>query len=68
MLIAVIVFVVVMIIGLPIAFSLGLMGTVHMLSFGNDTYLLVIIQRLFDQVDMLSLTCLPFFIMAGRCV
>lgn len=66
MLIAVIVFVVVMIIGLPIAFSLGLMGTVHMLSFGNDTYLLVIIQRLFDQVDMLSLTCLPFFIMAGE--
>ena len=66
MLIAVIVFVVAMVIGLPIAFSLGLMGVVHMLSFGNDSYLLVIIQRLFDQVDMISLTCLPFFIMAGE--
>lgn len=66
MLIAAIVFVVTMIIGLPIAFSLGLMGTVHMLSFGQDSYLLVIIQRLFDQVDMVSLTCLPFFIMAGE--
>lgn len=66
MLIAVIVFAVVMIIGLPIAFALGLMGTVHMLTFGNDSYLLVIIQRLFDQVDMISLTCLPFFIMAGE--
>ncbi len=66
MLIAAIVFVIVMIIGLPIAFSLGLMGTIHMLSLGNDSYLLVIIQRLFDQVDMVSLTCLPFFIMAGE--
>jgi len=66
MLIAAIVFVVVMVIGLPIAFSLGLMGTIHMLSLDNSTYLLVIIQRLFDQVDMISLTCLPFFIMAGE--
>ena len=48
MLIAAIVFVVVMVIGLPIAFALGLMGTVHMLSLGNESYLLVIIQRLFD--------------------
>ena len=66
MLIAAIVFVVVMVIGLPIAFALGLMGTVHMLSLGNESYLLVIIQRLFDQVDLISLTCLPFFIMAGE--
>ena len=66
MLIPILVFAVVMVIGLPIAFSLGLMGTVHMLTFGNDSYLLVIIQRMFDQVDMISLTCLPFFIMAGE--
>lgn len=66
MLIAVIVFVVAMLIGLPIALVLGLMGTVHMISLGNENYLLVIIQRLFDQVDMISLTCLPFFIMAGE--
>lgn len=66
MLIAALVFIVVMIIGLPIAFSLGLMGTVHVLTMGNESYLLVIIQRLFDQVDMVSLTCLPFFIMAGE--
>ena len=66
MIAAVIVFVITMVIGLPIAFSLGLMGTVHMLSFGNDSYLLVIIQRLFDQVNLASLTCLPFFIMAGE--
>ena len=37
-----------------------------MLSLGNESYLLVIIQRLFDQVDLISLTCLPFFIMAGE--
>ena len=44
MLIAAIVFVVVMVIGLPIAFALGLMGTVHMLALGNESYLLVIIS------------------------
>lgn len=66
MLIPAIVFVITLLIGLPIAFALGLMGTAHMLTFGNDSYLLVIIQRLFDQVNLASLTCLPFFIMAGE--
>ena len=66
MLVAIIIFAVTMIIGLPVAFALGLMGTVHMLSFDNPTYLLVIIQRMYDQVDMVSLTCLPFFILAGE--
>lgn len=66
MLIAIIVFAVAMLIGIPVAFALGLMGTVHMLSLNNDSYLLVIIQRLFDQVNLASLTCLPFFILAGE--
>jgi tripartite ATP-independent transporter DctM subunit len=59
-------FIVLMIIGVPIAFVLGLMGTVHTISLGNPRYMLVIIQRLFDQVNMTSLTCLPFFILAGE--
>jgi tripartite ATP-independent transporter DctM subunit len=66
MLIAAIVFIVLMIIGVPIAFVLGIMGTVHTISLGNPRYMLVIIQRLFDQIDMTSLTCLPFFILAGE--
>ena len=66
MIIAVIVFAVAMIIGVPVAFALGLMGSVHVVSLGNPSYYLVIIQRLIDQVNMTSLTCLPFFILAGE--
>lgn len=63
---AVAVFAVAMIIGIPVAFALGMMGTVHVISLDNPSYLLVIIQRLFDQVNLTSLTCLPFFILAGE--
>ncbi len=66
MIVALLVFAVTMIIGLPVAFALGLMGTVHMVSLGNPSYYLVIIQRLLDQVNLTSLTCLPFFILAGE--
>ena len=66
MIIAIIVFAVAMVIGLPVAFALGLMGTVHIVSLGNPAYYLVVIQRLVDQVNMASLTCLPFFILAGE--
>lgn len=65
MLIAVLAFTVFMIIGVPIAFVLGIMGSIHTISLGNSTYLLVIIQRLYDQINYSSLTCLPFFILAG---
>lgn len=66
MLAASLTFIVLLIIGVPIAFVLGLMGTVHTISLGNPSYMLVIIQRLFDQINTTSLTCLPFFILAGE--
>lgn len=66
MTIAAIAFVVLMVIGVPIAFVLGIMGAIHTISLGNPTYMLVIIQRLFDQINTTSLTCLPFFILAGE--
>ncbi len=66
MLAASLTFIVLLIIGVPIAFVLGLMGTIHTISLGNSAYMLVIIQRLFDQINTTSLTCLPFFILAGE--
>lgn len=66
MLIAALCFIVLMIIGVPIALVLGIMGSVHTITLGNPTYLLVIIQRLFDQINTTSLTCIPFFILAGE--
>lgn len=66
MILAALTFILLMVIGVPIAFVLGIMGTVHTVSLGNPSYLLVIIQRLFDQINTTSLTCLPFFILAGE--
>ena len=66
MLLAAIAFVVLLIIGVPIAFVLGIMGSIHTMSLGNPAFNLVIIQRLFDQINNTSLTCLPFFILAGE--
>jgi tripartite ATP-independent transporter DctM subunit len=65
MLVAVIVFVVLMLIGVPIAFVLGIMGTIHIISL-NPRFLLNVIQRMFDQVALTSLSCIPFFILAGE--
>lgn len=66
MLIAAISFVVLMVIGVPIALVLGIMGSIHTISLGNPAYLMVIVQRLYDQINNSSLTCLPFFILAGE--
>ncbi|MCR4440638.1 MAG: TRAP transporter large permease [Peptococcaceae bacterium] len=66
MVIAAIVFAVSLIIGVPIAFVLGLLGTTHFLTLGEPSYFNVLIQRMFSQVNLLSLTCLPFFILAGE--
>src|SRR5690625_3922287 len=62
----IIVFVVTMIIGVPIAVVIGLAGLVHLLSTGDLGLLHVIPQRLFSNVDSFTLLAIPFFIFAGE--
>lgn len=64
--IAIAVFVVFLVIGMPIAICLGLFGTAHVLSMGNDAFIQVIIGRMFSGVNNFSISCIPFFIMAGE--
>ena len=66
MTIAIVVFLILLIIGMPIALVLGLTGAVHTITMGNPAYFLVIIQRLYDQLNSTSLTCIPLFILAGE--
>jgi tripartite ATP-independent transporter DctM subunit len=65
MLMVAIVFVVFLLVGMPIAFMLGLTGVAHLLALDNPTFLIVIPQRLFGGVNSFSLLCIPFFVLAG---
>lgn len=50
-------------IGVPIAFSIAIAGTVVLIV--GDVNLLIIVQRLFASSDSFSLVAVPFFILAG---
>lgn len=66
MIIAIIVFAILLIVGLPIAFCLGLFGISHIATMGNAAFFDIIVGRMFSGVDMISISCIPFFIMAGE--
>ncbi|MEL7647673.1 MAG: TRAP transporter large permease [Sedimentibacter sp.] len=52
--------------GLPIAIVLGAAGITHLIEIGNPAYLHIITQRIFAGMDVVGLTCIPFFIVAGE--
>lgn len=52
------------VLGVPIAFAIGL-ASVGALYFTSSTPLLIVIQNMFAQVDSFPLMAVPFFILAG---
>lgn len=62
----VILFVVLLVLGAPIAFVLALTGIAHMLSFGYTDVANILSQKMFYGIDVFSYTCIPFFICAGQ--
>ena len=66
MIIVVLVFAVLLIIGCPIFSVLGLAGISHLFVMGNDSYFNIVTQKVFAGMSVSSLTCIPFFIMAGE--
>lgn len=60
------VFAVLLIIGCPIFSVLGLAGISHLFVMGNESYFNIITQKIFAGMSVSSLTCIPFFIMAGE--
>lgn len=66
MIFVVLVFVGALLIGLPMAFVLGLGGLAHLVSINSPAYFSIITQRLFTGVNSFSLMCIPFFILAGE--
>ena len=64
--VVVIAFVVCLLIGVPIAFLLGLTGVVHLISLGEAEYFSVIINRMLAGINSTGLSAIPFFIIAGE--
>lgn len=66
MLIAIVVFVIALIIGAPLAIALGLFGVAHIATMGDATFFNLCVQRMFGGVNIISLSCIPFFMLAGE--
>lgn len=63
--IGIVVFVFALLIGVPIAFSLGI-GSLAFLLFEGNIPLMLIAQRLFTGIDSFPFMAIPFFILAGE--
>lgn len=59
-------FVVCLLIGMPIAFLLGLTGVVHIFSMGDMSYFGALINRMFAGLNSTGLAAIPFFVIAGE--
>lgn len=55
--------VVLLVIGVPVATTLGLSSVIFIILEGIPTS--TVIQRMFAGVDVVALMCIPFFILAG---
>jgi len=55
-----------MILGIPIAVSLGMTGIITLVAFGNVESLQMFPQRLFVGCDSFALLAIPFFMVAGE--
>lgn len=59
-------FILLLLLGLPIAFVLGYAGLLHLVSIGNSGFFPIIPQRMFSGINQFSLMAIPFFILAGE--
>jgi len=59
-------FVAMMLLGVPIAFVLGLVGLFHLFSTGNPLLFNIIPQRMVVGLDNFSLLAIPFFMLLGE--
>lgn len=64
LLLAFLCFFILVLLGVPIAFSMGLGAIISILS--NDLPLALISQRLFSGINSFSLLAIPFFMLAGE--
>jgi len=55
-----------LILGLPIGFTLGIAGVVGLLQIGGEQFLTMAPKRFFEGLDLFTFMAMPFFILAGE--
>ena len=58
-------FVLLVVLGTPLAFAIGISALYALLDSGGAGFLRLVPMRLFSGIDMFSLMAMPFFILAG---
>ena len=61
-----VVFFVLLLVGMPIGFAIGLAGLTGLLGMGNERFLLTGVSKLFSGLDSFPFLAMPFFILAGE--
>ncbi|MFZ7133263.1 MAG: TRAP transporter large permease [Eubacteriales bacterium] len=59
-------FIVLLAVGLPIAFALGATGVIHALIMGDTSLFTMLPQRMFSATNSTSLMAIPLFVLAGE--
>lgn len=55
-----------LLLGLPIGFTLGIAGVVGLLQIGGEVFLTMAPKRFFEGLDLFTFMAMPFFILAGE--
>jgi tripartite ATP-independent transporter DctM subunit len=66
MTIVAITFFLLLLIGLPIGFVLGIAGVIGLLQIGGENFLTMAPKRFFEGLDLFTFMAMPFFILAGE--
>lgn len=66
MLVLFLTFAVLLIIGVPIAYTIGISSLAYLLMLGNANMLMVVPQKLYQGVDSFVLLSIPFYLLAGE--
>lgn len=59
-------FVITLLLGVPMAFVLGITAVTHIITMGDPRFLNIVVQRMFGGVNSFNLMCIPFFVLAGE--
>jgi tripartite ATP-independent transporter DctM subunit len=54
------------ILGMPIGYTLGIAGVTGLLQIGGDNFLLMAAKRFFEGLNLFTFMAMPFFILAGE--
>jgi len=61
-----VVFFLLLVLGLPIGYVLGIAGVVGLLQLGGTPFLMMAPKRFFEGLDLFTFMAMPFFILAGE--